>query len=93
MGLPLKPEKQRSKKSITLEKGLEAAVRQIQSHLIANTDGYWSASNVLNMLIAGGLVAAKRFDRSEWQKIKASVEQKRLDFDEKTILDLAKKIA
>lgn len=83
----------RSKKSMTLEKGLESAVRKIQSQLIANTDDYWSASNVVNMLIAGGLVAAKRFDRSEWQKIKASVEQKKVDYDEKTISDLAKKIA
>lgn len=83
----------RSKKSVTLEKGLEAAVRQVQSHLIANTDDYWSWSNVLNMLIAGGLVAAKRFDRSEWQRIKSMVEQKKIDFDEKTVRELAKKIS
>ncbi len=80
----------RSKKSVTLEKELESAVRQIQSRLIASTDGYWSASNVLNMLIAGGLVAAKRFDRSDWQRIKSAVERKKLDFDEKTIHDFAK---
>lgn len=83
----------RSKKSVTLEKELESAVRMIQSRLIASTDGYWSASNVLNMLIAGGLVAAKRFDRSDWQRIKSAVERKKLGFDEKTIQDFAKKIA
>ena len=83
----------RSKKSVTLEKELESTVRKIQSKLIANTDDYWSASNVLNMLIAGGLVAAKRFDRSDWQRIKSAVERKKLDFAERTIHDFTKKTA
>lgn len=93
MGLPVKQEKQRSKKSITLEKELESALRKIQSQLIVSSDGYWSLSNVLNIVAAGGIIASKRLDRSEWQKIRAAVEQKRLDFDHKALQDLAKKIA
>ncbi|MFY9300329.1 MAG: hypothetical protein WAO91_03985 [Candidatus Nitrosotenuis sp.] len=93
MGLPVKQEKQRSKKSITIEKGIESALKKIQSQLIISSEGYWSLSNVLNIVTAGGLIASKRLDRSEWQKIRAAVEQKRLDFDHKAIQDLAKKIA
>ncbi|MFY9300565.1 MAG: hypothetical protein WAO91_05200 [Candidatus Nitrosotenuis sp.] len=44
-------------------------------------------------MAAGGLIASKKLDRSEWQKVKAAVEQKKLDFDDKTVRDLAKKIA
>jgi hypothetical protein len=83
----------RRKKTITLEKEIELALRKIQAHLITSTDDYWSLSNVLNIVAAGGLIASKRLDRSDWQKIKAAVEQKRLDFDHKAIQDLAKKIA
>jgi hypothetical protein len=93
MGLPIKQEKQRSKKSITIEKEIESALKKIQSQLIVSSEGYWSLSNVLNIVAAGGLIASKRLDRSEWQKIKAAVEQKKLDFDYKAIQDLAKKIA
>ena len=93
MGLPVKSEKLRSKKSVTIEKEIESALKKIQSQLIVSSEGYWSLSNVLNMVTAGGLIASKRLDRLDWQKIKAAVEQKRLDFDDKTIRDLAKKIA
>ncbi|CAE6502244.1 MAG: hypothetical protein QXE84_08205 [Candidatus Nitrosotenuis sp.] len=93
MGLPVKQEKQRSKKSMTLEKELESALKKVQSQLIVSSDGYWSLSNVLNMVAAGGIYASKKLDRSEWQKIRVAVEQKRLDFDDKTVRDLAKKIA
>lgn len=93
MGLPVKSEKLRSKKSVTIEKEIESALKKIQSQLIVSSEGYWSLSNVLNMVAAGGLIASKRLDRIEWQKIKAAVEQKQLDFDDKTIRDLAKKIA
>ncbi len=93
MGLPVKQDKLRSKKSVTLEKEIESALKKIQSHLIVSSDGYWSLSNVLNIVAAGGLIASKRFDRSDWQKIKSTVERKRLDFDDKTVRDLAKKIA
>ncbi|MFY9300566.1 MAG: hypothetical protein WAO91_05205 [Candidatus Nitrosotenuis sp.] len=40
MGLPVKQEKQRSKKSMTLEKELESALRKIQSQLIVSSDDY-----------------------------------------------------
>ncbi|MFY9300570.1 MAG: hypothetical protein WAO91_05225 [Candidatus Nitrosotenuis sp.] len=93
MGLPVKKEKQRSKKSMTLEKELESALKKIQSQLIVSSEGYWSLSNVLNIVAAGGLIASKKLDRAEWQKIRSAVEQKRLDFDEKIVRDLAKKIA
>jgi Na+/phosphate symporter len=93
MGLPIKQEKQRSKKSITIEKEIESALKKIQSQLIVSSDGYWSLSNVLNIVTAGGLIASKRLDRSEWQKIRSMVEQKKMDFDYKAIQDLAKKIA
>ncbi|MFY9300210.1 MAG: hypothetical protein WAO91_03360 [Candidatus Nitrosotenuis sp.] len=93
MGLPVKQDKQRSKKSITLEKELESALRKIQSQLIVSSDGYWSLSNVLNIVAAGGIIASKRLDRSEWQKVKAAVGHKKLDFDDKTIRDVAKKMA
>jgi Na+/phosphate symporter len=93
MGLPVKQEKQRSKKSITIEKEIESALKKIQSQLIVSSDGYWSLSNVLNIVTAGGLIASKRLDRSEWQKIRSMVEQKKMDFDYKVIQDLAKKIA
>lgn len=93
MGLPVKPENLRSKKSVTIEKEIESALKKIQSQLIVNSEDYWSLSNVLNIVTAGGLVASKRLDRAEWQKIKSTVEQKKLDFDEKTIRGLAKKIA
>jgi len=83
----------RSKKTITLEKEIEVAIRKIQAHLITSTDGYWSLSNVLNIVTVGGLIASKRLDRSEWQKIKSMIEAKKIDFDDKTVRDLAKKIA
>ncbi|MEM2785555.1 MAG: hypothetical protein QXW38_07120 [Candidatus Nitrosotenuis sp.] len=93
MGLPVKQEKQRSKKSMTLEKELESALKKVQSQLIVSSDGYWSLSNVLNIVAAGGIIASKKLDRSEWQKIKAAVEQKKLNFDHRALQDLAKKIA
>jgi hypothetical protein len=93
MGLPVKPEKLRSKKSVTIEKEIESALKKVQSQLIVSSEGYWSLSNVLNIVIAGGLIASKRLDRSDWQKIKSMVGQKKIDFDDKTIRDLAKKIA
>lgn len=93
MGLPVKREKQRSKKSITIEKEIESALKKIQSQLIVSSEGYWSLSNVLNIVTAGGLIASKKLDRSDWQKIKTMVEQKKIDFDDKTVSDLAKKIA
>jgi len=92
MGLPVKPEKLRSKKSVTIEKEIESALKKIQSQLIVSSEGYWSLSNVLNIVIAGGLIASKRLDRSEWQKIRTQIKTKRLDFDEKTVRDLIKKI-
>jgi hypothetical protein len=93
MGLPVKPENLRSKKSITIEKEIESALKKIQSQLIVNSEGYWSLSNVLNIVVAGGLIASKKLDRTEWQKIKITIKTKRLNFDEKMIRDLAKKIA
>ena len=83
----------RRKKSITLEKEIEVTLRKIQSQLIASTDDYWSLSNVLNIVSAGGIIASKRLDRSEWQKIKSTIKQKELDFDEKMVRELIKKIA
>lgn len=68
-------------------------LRKIQSHLIASTNDYWSLSNVLNIVSAGGIIASKRLDHSEWQKIKSTIKQKKLNFDEKTVREFIKKIA
>lgn len=38
MGLAVRPEKQRSRKNITLEKEIKAKVRRIQARLIEKTD-------------------------------------------------------
>lgn len=83
----------RSQKTITLEKELEQALRRIQAQLIITTDDYWSLSNVLNLVSAAGIISSKRLGRSELQRIKAMVKAKKLNFDEKTVRDLAKKIA
>ena len=83
----------RSKKTITLEKEIERALRRIQAQLITSTDDYWSLSNVLNIVSVAGIISSKKIDRAEIQKIKSMVKVKRLDFDQKTIQDLAKKIA
>lgn len=83
----------RSKKTITLDRDLEQALRKIQAQLILNTDDNWSLSNILNILSAAGIIGSKKFDRAELQKIKSMVKAKELDFDQKIISDLAKKIA
>ena len=89
MTAPIVP---KSKKSITLEKEIEIKIRKIQARLIEKTDKSWSMSIVLNMLVTGGLLYTKRMSRAEWQKIRASVEQKTVNFDDSLILDFVRKI-
>ncbi|MBI5378327.1 MAG: hypothetical protein HZA82_06860 [Thaumarchaeota archaeon] len=86
------PKIPKSKKSITLEKEIETKVRKIQARLIEKTDQSWSISMVLNMLVTGGLMHTKKMSRSDWQKVRAMVEQKAVSFDDSMITDFVKKI-
>ncbi|TBR11025.1 MAG: hypothetical protein EPO62_02380 [Candidatus Nitrosotenuis sp.] len=82
----------KSKKSITLEKEIEVKIRKIQARLIEKTDKSWSMSMVLNMLVTGGLLYTKKMSRSDWQKIRNTIEQKTVSFDDSLITDFVKKI-
>lgn len=82
----------KSKKSITLEKEIEVKIRKIQARLIEKTDRSWSMSMVLNMLVTGGLLYTKKMSRSDWQKIRNTIEQKTVSFDDSLITDFVKKI-
>lgn len=93
MGLSVEPEKQRSKKSITLEKEIETKVRRIQARLMEKTDKNWSMSAVLNILITAGLMQTKKMDGADWQKIKTLVDEKAISFDESLIADFVRKIS
>lgn len=89
MTAPLVP---KSKKSITLEKEIEIKIRKIQARLIEKTDKSWSMSMVLNMLVTGGLMYTKKMSRSDWQKIRNTLEQKTVSFDDSLITDFVRKI-
>ncbi len=83
----------KSKKSITLEKEIETKVRRIQARLIEKTDQNWSLSEVLNILVTAGLMQTKRMTKTEWEKIKSSVDNKTISFDDSVIADFVKKIS
>lgn len=82
-----------SKKSITLEKEIETKVRKIQARLIEKTDQNWSLSAVLNLLVSAGLMQTKKMSKNDWQKIKDSVDNKTILFDESLIADFVKKLS
>lgn len=82
----------KSKKSITLEKEIETKVRKIQARLIEKTDQSWSISMVLNILVTGGLTHTKKISRAEWQKVRKTIEEKEVSFDDSMIADFVRKI-
>lgn len=83
---------QKAKKSITLENDLEDNVRRIQARLIERTNKNWSLSIVLNMLVAAGIQQTKKMNRNDWQKIKNTIENRTINFDDSFIMDLVKKL-
>lgn len=93
MGLPIEPQKQRSKKSITLENEIETKVRKIQARLIEKTDQNWSLSAVLNILVSAGIQQTKKMTKNDWQKIREAVDNKTISFDDSLIVDFVKKLS
>lgn len=83
---------QKSKKSITLEKEIETKARKIQARLIEKTNQTWSLSQVLNILVTAGLMQTKKTSKTEWQKIRAMVDGKTVNFDNSLISDFVKKM-
>lgn len=47
---------------------------------------------VLNILVTGGLTHTKKMSKSEWQKVRAMVEEKEVSFDDSMITDFVRKI-
>jgi hypothetical protein len=93
MGLPVKPEQLRSKKSITLEKEIETKVHKIQARLIEKTDQNWSLSEVLNLLVSAGIQQTKKMSKNDWQKIREAVQNKTISFDDSLVADFVKKLS
>lgn len=67
--------------TITLNNILEKSLRQIQGTFIHDFEKDWSFTTIVNMVILGGLIGAKKFKDEDWKIIHNFLEEEKLSLD------------
>ena len=61
---------QKERRTITIDKNLEAKLRDLQGQLIMSGNKNWSLSAILNGVILAGIIGSPKLGKEDWKIIK-----------------------
>ena len=62
---------QKERRTITIDKELEAKLRDLQGQLIMSGNKNWSLSAILNGVVLAGIIGSPKLGKNDWKIIKS----------------------
>lgn len=78
---------QRERRTITIDKDLEAKLRDLQGQLIMAGNKSWSLSAILNGVILAGIIGSSKLGKEDWKIIKSFLKKNNVNLKRYPIKD------
>ena len=78
---------QKERRTITIDKDLEAKLRDLQGQLIMSGNKNWSLSAILNGVVLAGIICSPKLGKEDWKIIKLFLKKNNVNLKRYTIKD------
>ena len=78
---------QKERRTITIDKDLEAKLRDLQGQLIMSGNKNWSLSAILNGVVLAGIICSPKLGKEDWKIIKLFLKKNNVNIKRYTIKD------
>jgi hypothetical protein len=78
---------QKERRTITIDKELEAKLRDLQGQLIMAGNKNWSLSAILNGVVLAGIIGSPKLGKEDWKMIKSFLKKNSINLKRYPIKD------